>query len=403
MAIQNVEALVQQGFRIPVAVLGGKTATKIGEKKLKELLKKNKKKPISLIHSEEVEDFLAHYGVLGMRWGVHKQQERQASFERRAKKYEAKAKRIESQIKSTQSSNLRSDFKAQQISMLRIRRDQALKDAQAKRQGKLSSVQKKWLIGGGTAAALIAAYATYQVANSGEFHRSAVRGKSFLIKEKPTFKTDLGLSDPNLDADGIFEKIVKKVNPSYGGFGTKQNCRRCTFAYEMRRRGFDVQATRTTNAYGQTAGGLINAMTPNKEFTTSSRPGVIRRLLTEHYKKQKNPLAATPFTDAINRFHKGIGERGVHPEAIFKELGKMPNGARGELGVKWGIGGAHSLAWEIVKGKPVVFDTQSGKKYASAAQLFAGFASQGIADAGITRLDNIPLNHDFLLRWLKNA
>lgn len=71
--IQNIEVLVRQGFPIPVAVLSGKTATKIGEIRVKKLVKKNGKKSITLIHSVEVDDVLAHFGIPGMRWGYRKQ------------------------------------------------------------------------------------------------------------------------------------------------------------------------------------------------------------------------------------------------------------------------------------------------------------------------------------------
>ncbi len=89
---------------------------------------------------------------------------------------------------------------------------------------------------------------------------------------------------------------------------------------------------------------------------------------------------------------------------IFRALRDEPNGARGELGVQWDVGGAHSMAWEVVKGRPVVFDAQSGKKLSDSKEFLEAVSKAGgIKTAGYTRLDNVPMNEDFLMRWLKDA
>jgi len=59
------------------------------------------------------------------------------------------------------------------------------------------------------------------------------------------------------------------------------------------------------------------------------------------------------------------------------------------------------MAWENIKGKIVIFDNQNGKRY-EGPQEIAHLASM-LSDSGITRLDDIPLNSNFLMRWLKDA
>lgn len=59
------------------------------------------------------------------------------------------------------------------------------------------------------------------------------------------------------------------------------------------------------------------------------------------------------------------------------------------------------MAWEIVGGKPVIFDTQVRRKYTSLEDIEK--LGNNIAEAGFTRLDNKELNEDFLRRWVKNA
>lgn len=47
------------------------------------------------------------------------------------------------------------------------------------------------------------------------------------------------------------------AHPEYGNsLGSFMNCRRCTFAYELSRRGYDVQATKTLIGTGQDANGM---------------------------------------------------------------------------------------------------------------------------------------------------
>ena len=59
------------------------------------------------------------------------------------------------------------------------------------------------------------------------------------------------------------------------------------------------------------------------------------------------------------------------------------------------------MAWEVFNGKPVIFDTQTGKKFESADDwVKAGY--NDILTAAMTRLDNKDLDLDYLLRWFKN-
>lgn len=191
-------------------------------------------------------------------------------------------------------------------------------------------------------------------------------------------KADLAKPAPPMDVDKIFESVVKPTNPRYPKSGSKMNCRRCTFAYEMRRRGLDVHATPSFYATGQDDQGVKKAtMQKDQKFESIwgqkqvATPEVIRKATPE----QRSTL-------------------------IFNEIGKNPNGARGELGVGWSFMGGHSMAWEVVNNKPVVFDTQTREVYKGPND-FKKFA--GIIDAAaITRTDNRKLDEDFLRRWAVN-
>ena len=130
--------------------------------------------------------------------------------------------------------------------------------------------------------------------NSGNARRIGKNGKDFLLREKGIgYKLKPELRDPNLDVDGIMSKVVPAINPDYGKFGTKMNCRRATFAYEMRRRGYDVAATRTPTGRGQDISGQYNVLHPNVNLAPVGFTGIFTRLISELKSTDK------PYTTAV--------------------------------------------------------------------------------------------------------
>ena len=265
------------------------------------------------------------------------------------------------------------------------------------------------MIVGGT----LAAYGAYSATQSGNMRRLAVKGKQFILKDVDLpFKENRSLARKDMDSEEVFAKVVRGINPHYGMPGTKMNCRRATMAYEMRRRGYDVEATRTTNARGQDTGGLYNATNPGRNHVPAGIIGISTRVMLDTV-KDKLKIGDSTFSERIQSdpsFAKGyhteevgsdsIFGSGVRGNDIFKGLSNLPNGARGEVGVSWNGGGGHSLAFEIFDGVPVIFDTQSRKVFRSGADIDTAYGSR-IATAGFSRLDDLELDPDFLLRWVK--
>ena len=366
---------------------------------------------------------LQHHGILGMKWGVkngppypldtssHSKREkkagwrkslsngnaeskdnkkaslkRQDKYDKKAQKYYDKAERYQTKIDSISAKN----HSSRKVNKLEKKKKKALRDAEIKKKGKLTNKEKAMVVG----ATVVAAYATYKFIDSGHAEQLIAKGKNALGMTDSVFKKNPELANKNLSNSEIFDKVVSRINPDYGAIGTKNNCRRCTFAYEMSRRGYDVKATKTLRGSGQNTLGLLNALNEGGIFRYFANVGeegtYANRLVmgtTNHLGLKDIWLPLSPKDNA---------------KRIFDTLSsEYPNGARGEIEIKWNCGGGHSMAFEIVKGKPVIFDCQTKEMYSS----FEDFSEIGeyIKSASSTRLDNVDLNEDFLMRWLQNA
>lgn len=194
-------------------------------------------------------------------------------------------------------------------------------------------------------------------------------------------KPELSKKAPPADVESIHRSVVKQVNPDFPKPGTKMNCRRCTVAYEMRRRGYDVKATPSHFATGQDSRGMQTATS------------------TLGKKKPESPWGdkaiGGPTFHRLNREQKA--------QTIFDSLGKDGDGARGEISVGFGLMGGHSMAYEVIRGKPVIFDAQSGKRYENPTAWANDPMSEYTFHAAHTRLDNATLNDQFIRRWAVNA
>lgn len=378
--------------------------------------------------SAQVDAYLAHAGIKGMRWGHRKREtsnssdrgpttptlaeRREVRREAKATKFDGKAKNLDTTIKDLDRQikalppSYMSNFRRERLTEARNEivtdRDRMLKDAKSVREGKLTSTQKKVIIGASVVAGLAATYVIQDNIQSGNATRLIAKGKERISGEQFKFQKKSSLSNPDFDVNDITKNVVKHINPEFGAMGTKMNCRRATFSYEMRRRGYDVKATKTTNANGQNTLGLMNAISPGKKIQSTSKFNVIRTLTNEA--SIKNMGKETPALDLSANFAAGGKNRisaASNAQSIFDTLGKEPNGSRGELGVMWKMGGGHSMAYEVVKGKPVIFDGQTGKVFEAADKFLKDMPS--VKDAGFTRLDNVDLNVDYLMRWMTNA
>lgn len=161
---------------------------------------------------KQVEAFLEHFGVKGMKWGVQKERK-----------------------------NLGIDM-SKKTSILKNHRSTKVGSSEG---GALL------LVYGGVILGALAAQKITIYKDSGR--------KDAKKTGKQEFKKNSDLTK-KMSVSELYNKVVAPINPNYGESGTQMNCRRATMAYEMRRRGYDVKATKSNFASGQTIKGLKNAV-----------------------------------------------------------------------------------------------------------------------------------------------
>ncbi len=111
--------------------------------------------------------------------------------------------------------------------------------------------------------------------------------------------------------------------------GSQYNCPCCSVAYDMRRRGFDVNAK-------QTSVGLSES-----------------QIVTMY----KDPVVHDVYLDKTDKA-KGYSLS----DAAEEQLSTEPDGSRGIAWMTWNGGGGHAVAYEIENGVPYIYDAQPGTK-----------------------------------------
>lgn len=122
----------------------------------------------------------------------------------------------------------------------------------------------------------------------------------------------------NTNRNNAYERFA--INKDGYNYERRSNCFECCMAYEMRKRGYDVQAN-------EVAGGLATEVLHAFNIENSFL------------------IASTSTSEAYNR--------------VAGQCLSYGEGARGSINLYWATGGGHAINWEIKEGKFVLIDTQS--------------------------------------------
>ena len=211
------------------------------------------------------------------------------------------------------------------------------------------------------------------------------------FQDKTGALTRLGEQRANLDSDwhpskkissGDFmtdlHNDISAVNHNGGNheLGRGTNCLYCTTAYEMRRRGYDVQAQQDW------VGGIRSDM-PAAMFIGAKNENIY------------NISNMSPYDPDRSKYTREGTQK------MIQTVEAQGEGARGYVSVQWQGGqGGHSMAYEVVNGKMHLIDCQTGEDLTGRDIWRERMA---YADScTITRVDNCEFDKQMVDRYVED-
>lgn len=165
------------------------------------------------------------------------------------------------------------------------------------------------------------------------------------------------------------------INPDYGKnqtYDNRMNCSFCTAAYDLRKRGYDVEA----NPISQ-----VEAYTVHDVASWYDGAKVVSQSTVESFFRQR----------ALENPKEALTEK----EMLMTALKSNGEGARGHLALYWITGGGHDVIWEIENGEVIIRDCQTGEISRTLSQLDCASGYDYV------RTDNVEPNEN-VLRTVRN-
>ncbi len=168
------------------------------------------------------------------------------------------------------------------------------------------------------------------------------------------------------DMSAVNKLYTNKNNPD-DAYLYKENCGFCTMAYDLRRRGYDVQAI-PRPGYGISSDTIANL------YETKDHEDV------------------RPTVISVRDDDGNYVDEDEYTNRLFDSFEKGGDGASGEVHVNWFGGGGHSMAYQVVDGKGYVLDCQTNTIYDR--EDYKTLITPNVSSTGYTRLDDKILKED---------
>lgn len=213
-------------------------------------------------------------------------------------------------------------------------------------------------------------------------------------KNEPDFMKGIKKIDKNTILNS--EENQEATNPNYDPYDDdySMNCIKCTATYELRMRGYDVEAAPADKRPGiyssQNSSDLDNWYKDAKHYEIQP-DGTTKDISLS----RKNGMFET--VDTIYKKFSGKYEMSYSGSDIRNALEKNnPPNSRGDISTVWTSGGGHSMVYEIdSKGKAIIRDCQTNRIYRSDDDFEAIARSSG--NVSFTRTDNLELRKGILV------
>ena len=211
-------------------------------------------------------------------------------------------------------------------------------------------------------------------------------------KNEPSFMKGV----PDIPDNIVYTAMqdMSKVNEKFSPYdrSSSTNCTNCSAAYELRRRGYDVEAKLADASYNGRSDRVFDYF-EGAELISIYSDGSTK----VQNEKAIRKICDGKFTAVDSKVYKEEYEfytqsQNYTSQSIEKAIkSNNPPGSRGFIDVDWKAGGAHSIVYEVDNsGKVTIRDSQTYDEY-SLDEL-----ASNVSRVRIARTDNLQVKKDIL-------